>query len=67
MAQRLNHEFKLMQKRKDLANFVAVPDEKVHFDWYFLIFGLEDCSYAGGYYVGKLTFPKDYPFKPPGI
>ena len=35
--------------------------------WYFCIFGLEDCAYADGHYVVKLSFPKDYPYKPPGI
>ena len=24
-------------------------------------------SYLGGYYHGKLVFPKDFPFKPPRI
>lgn len=36
-------------------------------EWYFCIFGLEDCEYAGGYYIGKINFPHEYPFKPPGI
>ena len=26
-----------------------------------------DCPYEGGYYHGTLTFPKEYPFKPPRI
>jgi ubiquitin-conjugating enzyme E2 J2 len=56
-----------VQKRKDLANFVACPDDKNMFEWYFCIFGLEECPYEGGFYVGKLTFPKEYPFKPPAI
>ena len=37
------------------------------FDWHFCIFGLKDCPYEGGFYHGKLSFPRDYPFKPPGI
>ena len=32
-----------------------------------MIFGLKDCAYEGGIYHGKLTFPKEYPLKPPGI
>ena len=35
--------------------------------WYFLIFGLEDEQYIGGYYIGKLEFPIEYPWKPPSI
>jgi ubiquitin-conjugating enzyme E2 J2 len=37
------------------------------FEWHFLVFGLKDCPYEDGFYHGKLTFPRDYPFKPPGI
>ena len=32
-----------------------------------MIFGLKDCQYEGGFYLGKLVFPNDYPWKPPGI
>jgi ubiquitin-conjugating enzyme E2 J2 len=32
-----------------------------------VIFGLKDCQYEGGFYLGKLVFPNDYPWKPPGI
>ena len=58
-----------MSKRRvqDYANFVAVPEEKDIFTWHFLVFGLQDCPYEGGFYWGKLRFPKDYPFKPPRI
>jgi ubiquitin-conjugating enzyme E2 J2 len=54
-------------KRKDLANFVAVPEEDNIFEWHFLVFGLQECPYEGGFYHGKISFPRDYPFKPPGI
>ncbi|ELU43576.1 ubiquitin-conjugating enzyme domain-containing protein [Rhizoctonia solani AG-1 IA] len=29
--------------------------------------GPPDCPYAGGEYHGLISFPSDYPFKPPGI
>ena len=32
-----------------------------------MVKGPEDSIYAGGYYHGKLIFPKDYPFKAPSI
>ena len=35
--------------------------------WYFVIFGLTDCPYEGGVYLGKIIFPLQYPLKPPGI
>jgi len=28
---------------------------------------LPDEPYKGGYYMGTLTFPPEYPWKPPGI
>jgi ubiquitin-conjugating enzyme E2 J2 len=50
-----------------LTNFVAVPEEKNVFEWHFLVYGLKDCPYENGFYHGRLSFPRDYPFKPPGI
>lgn len=64
---RLQAEFKTLLKRKNFENFIAAPEEANIFDWHFCIFGLRDCPYEGGIYHGKLTFPRDYPFKPPGI
>ncbi|KNC79709.1 hypothetical protein SARC_07903 [Sphaeroforma arctica JP610] len=34
---------------------------------HYCIRGPEDSPYVGGYYHGKILFPKDYPYKPPGI
>ena len=48
-------------------NFLATPDPDNIFVWYFLVFGLKDTFYEGGYYMGKLVFPQDYPWKPPSI
>lgn len=36
-------------------------------EWHFLIEGPPDTPYAGGWYIGKLRFPPEYPFKPPAI
>ena len=44
-----------------------MPDPKNLFEWHFIIFGLKDCSYEDGFYHGKLSFPAEYPHKPPGI
>jgi ubiquitin-protein ligase len=54
-------------KRSSLANFVAAPEEENIYEWHFLIFGLVDSPFEGGFYHGRLMFPREYPFKPPGI
>ena len=35
-------------------------------EWYFIVFGL-DGPYSGGFYLGKLTCPHDYPKKAPNV
>ncbi|KTF84857.1 hypothetical protein cypCar_00024323 [Cyprinus carpio] len=37
------------------------------FPRHFVIRGPEKTPYKGGYYHGKLIFPQEFPFKPPGI
>ena len=75
---RLQKEFKTLakefqhqiEKNKDGQiedNFIAAPEENNVFTWHFVIFGLPDEPYKGGYYMGKLVFPTDYPWKPPAI
>lgn len=60
---RLSKEFKAIESRKEseLANFIATPNPLNLFEWHFVIFGLKDCPYEGGFYHGKLTFPQEYP------
>ena len=43
------------------------PDPENIFIWYFVVFGLYDCPYEGGFYMGKIIFPPEYPWKPPEI
>ena len=73
---RLQKEFKtyakdydkqISEKKEITDNFIAAPDPDNIFEWYFVVFGLIDEPYKGGYYMGKLTFPSDYPWKPPAI
>ena len=64
---RLQKEYKQLSQSTSLSNFVAVPDAKNIFEWHYVIYGLTDCPYEGGFYHGKLLFPKEYPMKPPGI
>jgi ubiquitin-conjugating enzyme E2 J2 len=46
---------------------VTVPNPANIHEWHYCIYGLKDCPLEGGFYHGKLIFPKDYPFKPPSI
>ena len=46
---------------------LAKPSEKNILEWHYIITGPEDSPYAGGEYHGKIIFPGEYPFKPPGI
>lgn len=39
----------------------------LNFFRHYVIAGPEDTPYEGGYYHGKLIFPREYPFKPPSI
>lgn len=58
---------KQVKEGKIIDNFVACPDPNNVFQWYFLVFGLKGCNYENGFYLGKLLFPNDFPFKPPGV
>lgn len=48
-------------------HIIAAPLPSNILEWRYVIYGLKDCDYEGGYYHGKLLFPDGYPFKPPGI
>lgn len=56
-----------LERRKELENFIAKPEENDVFKWHFIIFGLKDSPFEGGFYHGMLKFPVTYPFKPPEI
>lgn len=42
-----------------------LPSNMLH--WYFVLEGPPGSPYAGGAYLGRLTFPSAYPFKPPAV
>ena len=48
-------------------NFIAAPDPDNIYEWYFVVFGLPDLPYKGGYYMGMIRFPPEYPWRPPSI
>ena len=58
---------KRITKRSPLDNFVASPDVNNLYIWYYVIFGLKECPFEDGFYLGRIIIPKEYPNKPPGI
>jgi ubiquitin-conjugating enzyme E2 J2 len=57
-----------MQK-KPMTNpiIVAAPRESNILEWHYVVEGPKDTAFEGGYFWGKLIFPKEYPLKPPGV
>lgn len=61
--------------RKELKAITLDPPPNIHvhcdesniLNWNYVLEGPEDTPYAGGWYWGRLKFPKDYPFAPPSI
>ena len=63
---RLQIEFK--QLIKDPNYFYSVsPNEDNFYEWDFIIIGPPDTFYEGGLFNGKITFPKEYPNRPPNL
>lgn len=46
---------------------IARPNESNILEWHYVITGPQDSPYFEGQYHGTLTFPSDYPYKPPAI
>ncbi|KAK9237571.1 ubiquitin-conjugating enzyme/RWD-like protein [Lipomyces kononenkoae] len=63
---RLAREYKHMQESPP-PFITAHPSEKNILIWHYLITGPPSTPYEGGQYHGTLTFPPDYPYKPPAI
>eukprot|EP00930_Biecheleria_cincta_P058676 TRINITY_DN44480_c0_g1_i1.p1 TRINITY_DN44480_c0_g1~~TRINITY_DN44480_c0_g1_i1.p1 ORF type:complete len:266 (+),score=52.12 TRINITY_DN44480_c0_g1_i1:55-852(+) len=63
---RLLKELKVISSDPPPHIHVAVDETNI-LDWNYLMQGPKDTPYEGGWYWGKLRFPKDYPFKPPSI
>lgn len=68
---RLQRELKALHKNP-LSNpkIVAQPNESNILEWHYVLEGPTDdpkSPYKGGIYHGKLIFPKEYPYKPPGV
>ncbi|KAK9454051.1 ubiquitin-conjugating enzyme/RWD-like protein [Dipodascopsis uninucleata] len=63
---RLAREYKHMQESPP-PFIIAHPSEKNILIWHYLITGPPATPYEGGQYHGTLTFPSEYPYKPPAI
>jgi len=65
-----------MRLTKELKQYVADPppfiprvhvDEKNMLEWHLLMQGPFGTPFEGGWYVAKIKFPEQYPFKPPDL
>jgi len=67
LSQRINKEYsRLKKKPMDYVTFEM--DETNTHEWKFVISGLDNSTYyKGGKYEGKISFPKEYPMKPPVV
>ena len=63
---RLTKEFANM-KEKPSYEYYAEPVKEEMFEWHFTIRGPPSTDYEGGIYHGIITFPENYPFKPPSV
>ncbi|CAH9090546.1 unnamed protein product [Cuscuta epithymum] len=63
---RLQKEYRALCK-EPVSNIVARPSPNNILEWHYVLEGSEGTPFAGGYYYGKIKFPPEYPYKPPGI
>jgi len=63
---RLMSELKEMQNDSS-TDFVVQPLEGNLFEWHFTMRGPSETEFEGGIYHGRITFPAEYPNKPPDI
>ncbi|GAB4849980.1 Ubiquitin-conjugating enzyme E2 34 [Ancistrocladus abbreviatus] len=63
---RLQKEYRALCK-EPVPHIVARPSPNDILEWHYVLEGSEGTPFAGGYYHGKIKFPPEYPFKPPGI
>lgn len=62
---RLTNEHKLLENSPLKYNFTVCTDFDNPYISYFLICGQKGTPYEGGEYIGKLTYPQNYPIEGP--
>jgi ubiquitin-conjugating enzyme E2 J2 len=63
---RLTKEYQNLVK-SPVPNILALPHPNNLYECHFIIYGLKDCDYENGFYHGYLSFPAEYPWKPPAL
>ncbi len=63
---RLKQDY-LRLMRDPVPYVTATPLASNILTWHYVVTGPENTPYAGGFYHGKLVFPREFPFKPPAI
>ncbi|XP_019873594.1 ubiquitin-conjugating enzyme E2 J2 isoform X2 [Aethina tumida] len=63
---RLKQDY-LRLKRDPVPYITAEPLPSNILEWHYVVCGPENTPYEGGFYHGKLVFPREFPFKPPAI
>ncbi|XP_022955894.1 ubiquitin-conjugating enzyme E2 34-like [Cucurbita moschata] len=63
---RLQKEYRALCK-EPVSHIVARPSPSDILEWHYVLEGSEGTPFAGGFYHGKIKFPPEYPYKPPGI
>merc|ERR1712029_531510 len=73
---RLQRESRMMKKDLDAQikktgkigdTFICLPDPEDIYKWWYVIYNLDMDPYRGGFYLGYITCPEDYPAKAPKI
>ncbi|CAG9117026.1 hypothetical protein JYU34_015797 [Plutella xylostella] len=63
---RLKQDY-LRLKNDPVPYVTAEPVPSNILEWHYVVKGPEKSPYEGGYYHGKIMFPREFPFKPPTI
>lgn len=63
---RLKQDY-LRLKNDPVPYVTAEPVPSNILEWHYVVKGPETSPYEGGYYHGKIIFPREFPFKPPSI